>query len=70
MVIYYPIFKMLILEHFFLEYSIFVIQIKAKAFLWHQIRCIMAILFLVAQGKEDPSIIDELLDVKTNPRYI
>lgn len=53
----------------FLEYSPFSIQIKAKAFLWHQIRCIMGILFLIGQEKEEPIIIDDLLNIEQNPRY-
>lgn len=50
------------------EYSIFVLCIKSKAFLWHQIRCIVGLLFLIGQGKEDPDIIDDLFDVENNPR--
>ncbi|XP_068023383.1 tRNA pseudouridine(38/39) synthase isoform X2 [Melanerpes formicivorus] len=33
-----------------------------------QVRCMMAILFLVGQGAESPEVIDELLDVEKNPR--
>lgn len=43
------------------------VQIVGKAFLWHQIRAIMAILLLVGQGNEEPEIIKELLDVERNP---
>nr|XP_023012293.1 tRNA pseudouridine(38/39) synthase [Leptinotarsa decemlineata] len=50
------------------DYTIYVINIKAKAFLWHQIRCIMGILFLIGQRKEEPDVIDELLNVEKNPR--
>eukprot|EP01102_Stenamoeba_stenopodia_P019675 TRINITY_DN7482_c0_g1_i1.p1 TRINITY_DN7482_c0_g1~~TRINITY_DN7482_c0_g1_i1.p1 ORF type:complete len:520 (+),score=119.84 TRINITY_DN7482_c0_g1_i1:25-1560(+) len=38
------------------------------AFLWHQIRCIMAVLFMVGKGVEQPQIVSELLDVEKNPR--
>lgn len=38
------------------------------AYLYHQIRCIMAVLLLVGQGLEHPSVIDDLLDVENNPR--
>lgn len=38
-----------------------------KAFLWHQVRAIMAILLLVGQENEKPEIIRELLDVEHNP---
>lgn len=50
------------------EYSIYVAVIKANAFLWHQIRYIMGILFLIGSGKETPNVVKELLDVKKNPR--
>lgn len=43
------------------------LEIQANAFLWHQIRCIMAVLLLVGQKREQPSIISELLDVCSNP---
>lgn len=46
----------------------YVLTIKGKAFLWHQIRCIMAILFLIGQNKEEPVVINELLDISENPR--
>ncbi|RHZ52577.1 hypothetical protein Glove_460g46 [Diversispora epigaea] len=39
----------------------------ANAFLWHQVRCMMAILFLVGQKLEPPSIIDNLLDITKTP---
>ncbi len=32
-----------------------------KAYLWHQIRCIMAVLFLIGEGKEEPEVITQLL---------
>ncbi|XP_050414475.1 tRNA pseudouridine(38/39) synthase [Patella vulgata] len=42
--------------------------VVGQAFLWHQIRCIVAILFYIGQGKEDPRIIDDLLDIDKHPR--
>ncbi|XP_075165693.1 tRNA pseudouridine(38/39) synthase isoform X2 [Haematobia irritans] len=48
-------------------YSMYYLEIKANAFLWHQIRCIMAILLLIGQEKEEPEVIAELLDVEKNP---
>jgi tRNA U38,U39,U40 pseudouridine synthase TruA len=35
----------------------------ANSFLWHQIRYMTTILFLVGSGREKPEIVDELLDV-------
>ncbi|TDG41590.1 hypothetical protein AWZ03_011984 [Drosophila navojoa] len=48
-------------------YIMYYLEIKANAFLWHQIRCIMAVLLLVGQKHEQPSIITKLLDVGSNP---
>lgn len=50
------------------SYSMIRLELKGQAFLWHQVRCIVAILFLVGQGKEEVKIIQELLDVESNPR--
>jgi hypothetical protein len=34
-------------------------------------RCIVSVLFLIGEGKEEPDVIDQLLDVEANPcRYI
>ncbi|XP_015792083.1 tRNA pseudouridine(38/39) synthase [Tetranychus urticae] len=55
------------------SYSIYIAQIAASGFLWHQIRCIMTILFLVGEGKEDPDIVKKLLDVNnvtSKPQYM
>lgn len=43
------------------------IEIVGQAFLWHQIRCIMSILFYIGRGQESPELVKELLDVQTNP---
>ena len=44
------------------------LTISGKAFLWHQIRCIVAVLFRVGSGKESPDVVRQLLDIETNPR--
>ncbi|KAH7342172.1 pseudouridine synthase [Rhizoctonia solani] len=41
--------------------GLYVFNLKGTAFLWHQVRCIMAVLFLVGQRLEHSSIIDHLL---------
>ncbi|KAL5318437.1 hypothetical protein ACEPPN_013497 [Leptodophora sp. 'Broadleaf-Isolate-01'] len=46
---------------------IYTFTLHGSAFLWHQVRHMVAILFLVGQGLEKPSIISELLDVEKNP---
>lgn len=43
-------------------------EVTGQAFLYHQVRCMMAILFLIGQRMESPEVIDELLDVEKNPR--
>ncbi|EDO17507.1 hypothetical protein Kpol_1058p44 [Vanderwaltozyma polyspora DSM 70294] len=39
-----------------------------SAFLWHQVRCMMANLFLVGQGLEDHTLIKDMLDIEKTPR--
>lgn len=48
-------------------YDMFYLKLTGKAFLWHQVRCIMAILFLVGQRNEKPEIVQQLFDIETNP---
>ena len=48
--------------------DLFYFEVRGSAFLWHQVRHLVAILFLVGQGYEEPSIVDELLDVEKCPR--
>lgn len=50
------------------EYTIYVATIKGNAFLWHQIRYIMGLLFLIGSNNEDPDIVMKLLNVQENPR--
>jgi tRNA pseudouridine38/39 synthase len=47
--------------------KIYTFCVHGSAFLWHQVRCMVGVLFLVGQGLEEPSIIDELLDIERNP---
>lgn len=49
------------------DLSIMMLEIKGVAFLWHMVRCIMSVLFLVGQRKEDPTIIQKLLDINAIP---
>jgi len=42
-------------------------EIKGDGFLWHMVRNICAILFLVGLGKEEPDIVSRMLDIKTYP---
>ena len=43
------------------------LHIVGQAFLWHQIRCIVHVLFLIGRGNEDPSIVQDLLNIEQNP---
>ncbi|EED89907.1 predicted protein, partial [Thalassiosira pseudonana CCMP1335] len=43
------------------------VEIVGQAFLWHQIRCIMSILFYVGRQLETPQIVQQLFDIQTNP---
>lgn len=47
--------------------NFFVFDLKGSAFLWHQVRCMMAILFLTGQGLEKPSIVSDLMDIEKYP---
>lgn len=49
------------------DLQMFFIELTGKAFLWHQIRCIVAILFLVGQKLEKPEIVRDLLDIEKHP---
>lgn len=44
------------------------LRVRGTAFLWHQIRCMAAVLRAVGLGLEEPSIVDQLLDVNAHPR--
>lgn len=47
-------------------------NVNGSAFLWHQVRNMIAVLFLVGQGLEPPSVVSDLLDPEktpTRPKY-
>lgn len=48
--------------------KVYYFHVRGSAFLWHQIRCMVAVLFLVGQGLEPASVVAELLDTEKNPR--
>jgi tRNA pseudouridine38/39 synthase len=51
---------------------IYEIVIKGWSFLWHQVRCMTAVLFLIGKKLENPDIIPRLLDVENTtvkPQY-
>ncbi|KAK9269832.1 hypothetical protein L1049_025405 [Liquidambar formosana] len=48
--------------------QLWAMKIKGSAFLWHQVRCMVAVLFMIGQGLESPDVIDALLDTDRTPR--
>lgn len=49
-------------------FDMFCIDINGSAFLWHMIRSMMTILFVIGDKREDPNIIKELLDIEKYPK--
>ena len=47
--------------------AIVYLEIVGRAFLWHQIRCVAALLFMVGRGYETPEAVEKLLDVEAVP---
>lgn len=47
--------------------KVYTFTLHGSAFLWHQVRHMVAILFLVGQGLEPSDLISQLLDVDRNP---
>ncbi|CAH8829032.1 unnamed protein product [Trichobilharzia szidati] len=43
------------------------VSISASGFLYHQIRYIASVLFMVGRGYESPSVVDDLLDLNKTP---
>lgn len=46
---------------------IYTFTLHGSGFLWHQVRYMVAILFLIGQGLESPDLIDSLLDIDQTP---
>ena len=49
------------------ELSVYMLEIRGIAFLWHMVRCIMSLLFMVGENLEKVSIITELLNIENMP---
>ncbi|QIW97304.1 hypothetical protein AMS68_002822 [Peltaster fructicola] len=47
--------------------KLYYFEVRGSAFLWHQVRNLVAILFLIGQGYEQPDLVDKLLDVELLP---
>lgn len=48
--------------------NLYYLSLRGTAFLWNQVRSIMAVLFLVGQGYERACVVEKLLDVEKHPR--
>lgn len=60
------------LDGYYPNQDIYELEIRSTAFLWHQIRNIVTILFCVGDGKEEPELVSELLDLskfEKKPQY-
>ena len=44
------------------------LEIHGQAFLWHMVRSIVSVLFLVGERREAPAVVSTLLDAAANPR--
>jgi len=54
------------------EDGVYEIVVVGYSFLWHQIRCMAAVLFMVGKKYEEPEVILQLLDIenkKAKPQY-
>jgi tRNA U38,U39,U40 pseudouridine synthase TruA len=47
--------------------AVYMLEISGIAFLWHMVRAIMAVLFMVGEGLESPSVVTALLNVVACP---
>lgn len=47
--------------------KIYAYQVRGSGFLWHQVRHMVAILFLIGQGLEKPSLVDDLVNIEKHP---
>lgn len=53
-------------------YEMCEMTICGSAFLWHQVRCMVAVLLMIGQNLENPEVIDLMLDIKqcrSRPQY-
>ena len=50
------------------QLKLFTFTVHGAGFLWHQVRHMAAIIFLIGQGLESPALVDELLNIKKHPQ--
>jgi hypothetical protein len=44
--------------------DLYCFTITGYAFLWHQVRCMVAVMFMIGRGEEEPDVISHLLDIQ------
>ncbi|KAG2489574.1 hypothetical protein HYH03_012022 [Edaphochlamys debaryana] len=49
------------------RHEVYALTVRGTAFLWHQVRCMAAILLMVGRGQEAPTIVARLLDLGATP---
>jgi tRNA pseudouridine38/39 synthase len=53
-------------------YQMFQLKVRGSGFLWHQIRCIVSVVYDIGRGVEDVSLMSKLLDINSyaaKPQY-
>ncbi|PNG99245.1 putative tRNA pseudouridine synthase C25B8.05, partial [Tetrabaena socialis] len=48
-------------------HAVFALTVRGTAFLWHQVRCMAAVLLMVGRRQEAPSVVARLLDIAATP---
>eukprot|EP00118_Oscarella_pearsei_P015455 m.139816 g.139816 ORF g.139816 m.139816 type:complete len:121 (+) comp38280_c2_seq38:693-1055(+) len=48
-------------------FQVCVLTVCGQAFLWHQIRCMAAVLLLTGLGLEKPEVVDHMLNIRACP---
>ncbi len=52
--------------------QVYALVVRGTAFLYHQVRCMAAVLLMVGRGQEEPDVVATLLDVQAcarKPQY-
>jgi tRNA pseudouridine(38-40) synthase len=49
------------------SYQMCELLVHGSGFLWHQIRCLVSLLILIGQGKEEIELVQALLDIDKYP---
>ena len=50
------------------ENDMYMFEIEGTAFLWHQVRMMTAVLFMIGSEKEEVNLVSNLLDITAHPR--